>query len=181
LRVRLLVCLLVAGVLGVGRSAHAQDTDGPMSEAEVEALRESAYIPMDRMRAFEKILDAREKRIDDLVAKTRRPGFAQDMHDAMEQFGQIADEFNDNLDELGKGHRDVRKELPKLIKYTERWASALRAPADDDGYSIVKKIALNDVKDMREIAEQMLTEEEVYFKAHPEAVAAEKARVEKRE
>ena len=29
---------------------------------------------------------------------------------------QIADEFNDNLDEWEKSNRDVRKELPKLLK-----------------------------------------------------------------
>jgi hypothetical protein len=152
-----------------------------LSEAEVESLRDTSYIPMDKMRAFEKILDSREKTIEDLLAKPHRPAFASDMHDALDQFGQIADEFNDNLDELAKGHRDVRKELPKLIKDTERWASALRAPAENDVYSIVKKIALDNVKDMREIAEQMQTDEEAYFKAHPEAVAAEKARVAKRE
>ncbi len=176
----LLFAIVLAGC-SVGRPALAQDTDGPLSETEVESLRDASYIPMDKMRAFEKILDSREKTIEDLLAKRRGPRFATDMHDAMDQFGQIADEFNDNLDDLAKAHRDVRKELPKLIKDTERWASALRAPAEDDGYSIVKKIALDNVKDMREIAEQMQTEEEAYFKAHPEAVAAEKARVAKRE
>lgn len=177
----LLLFVVLAGALGQGRSAFAQDTEGPLSEAEVEALRESAYIPMERMRAFEKILDAREKTIETLLAKPNRPAFASDMHDALEQFGQIADEFNDNLDELGKAHRDVRKELPKLIKDTERWASALRSPAENDAYSIVKKIALDNVKDMREIVEQMQAEEEAYFKAHPEKVAEEKARVARRE
>jgi hypothetical protein len=177
----LLLCGLLLCILGVARPVLAQDTDGPLSEAEIEAVRESAYIPMERMQAFEKILDTREKTIEALITKSNRPGYAASMHDALDQFGQIADELNDNLDELGRGHRDVRKELPKLIKATERWASALRSPAENDGYNIVKKIALDTVKDMHEIAVQMLTDEEAYFKAHPEAVAEEKAKVARRE
>jgi hypothetical protein len=168
-------------LLGWGGVAWAQDTDGPMSEAEVESLRDAAPIPMDRMRAFEKILNTREKMIDDLLAKPHRPGFVQDMHDALEQFGQIADEYNDNLDELNRAHRDVRKELTKVLRDTERWATALRAPAENDGYSIVKKIALDNVKDMREIVTQMQTDLEAYFKEHPDAVKAEKAKLERRE
>jgi uncharacterized phage infection (PIP) family protein YhgE len=168
-------------VLGAARPAIAQETDGPLSEAEIEAIRESAYIPMERLQAFEKILDTREKTIEGLLAKSNRPGYAASMHDALDQFGQIADELNDNLDELNRGHRDVRKELPRLIKATERWASALRNPADNDSYNIVKKIGLDNVKDMHEIAVQMQTDEEAYFKAHPEAVAEEKAKVTRRE
>ena len=160
---------------------NAQDTEGPLSQAEVESLRDAAAIPMDRMRAFETILDTREKEIEALLSKPRRPGFTEDMHDAMAQFGAIADEFNDNLDELAKNRRDVRKELPRLIRATERWATALRSPPDDEGYSIVKKIALDNVKDMQEIAEQTLSEQEAYFKAHPEAAKAEKERLARRE
>jgi hypothetical protein len=172
----MLVCMSWAA-----RPVLAQDADGPLSEAEIESVRESAYIPMERMQAFERILDTREKTIGTLLAKSNRPGYAASMHDALDQFGQIADEFNDNLDELGRAHRDVRKELPKLIKATERWASVLRNPAENDAYNIVKKIALDSVNEMHEIVLQMQTDEEAYFKAHPEAVAEEKAKVASRE
>jgi ABC-type transporter Mla subunit MlaD len=181
LKLQFLLFGLMLCLLGTGRAVLAQDTEGPLSEAEVEAIRESAYIPMERLQAFEKILDSREKTIEGLIAKSNRPGYAASMHDALDQFGKIADELNDNLDELGRGHRDVRKELPKLIKATERWASALRNPTENDGYNIVKKLALDTVKDMHDLAVQMLTDEDAYFKAHPEAAAEEKAKVTRRE
>jgi hypothetical protein len=166
------------GVLLAGASPLcAQDADGALSQAEVEQLRDSAPIPVDRIKVFESILNAREKEIAELVAKPHRPGYAVDMHDALDQFGQILDEFNDNLDEFEKNHRDVRKELRKLLKETDRWATVLRSPPEDDGYSIVKKIALDNLKDMRELVTEMQTGLEAYFQAHPDAAKAEKERV----
>ncbi len=166
---------LLAALLCVAGAARAQDTDGPMSEAEVESLRDSADSPVERIAAFIKILDARQKRIDELVAR-HRVGMAEDLHDALDQFGGIADELNDNLDEYRARHRDIRKALPKLLKAVDRWATSLRAPPQNDAYQVVRKIALDHVNDMRGIAQDAGPELEAYFKAHPEAEKAEKTR-----
>ena len=154
----------------------AQAHDGVLSDKEVESLRDSAYVPTDRIVTYEKILNDRERMIDDLMAQRKHLTFGQDMHDLMDQFGAIADELNDNLDEYNQKHRDVRKVLPKLVEATEKWATALRAPADDDAYKVVKKIALDAVKDMHDIAAEMVASQEQYFKEHPEAAKAEKAK-----
>jgi hypothetical protein len=98
------------------------------------------------------------------------------MHDAVDQFGGIADELNDNLDEYGARHRDVRKALPKLIEATDRWSTVLRAAGDDDGYAVVRRTALDSLKDIRTSAEEMQTTLTAYFKDHPDALKAEKAR-----
>lgn len=165
--------LLVLGSAGVLRAQAREDV---MSAKEVDSLRDSAYVPMDRVQAFSKILDAREKRIDDLLSGRRHAGFALEMHDLLDQFGAIADEFNDNLDGYGKQHRDLRKVLPKLVQATERWSTSLHAPPADDAYKVVQRIALDAVKDMREIAEGLERSEEAYFKEHPDAAKAEKQR-----
>ena len=165
------VCLLAAGIL-----AHAQAGEGTLSDAEVESLRDAAYVPVDRIAEFEKILDKREKQIDALIAKRWYPGRADDLHNLMEQMAGIADELSDNLDEYDRNHRDIRKALPKLVLATERWSTSLRAPADDGVYNVERKLALDAVKDIREETEQMETEQTAYFKAHPEAEKAEKER-----
>jgi hypothetical protein len=156
--------------------AHAQDDDSSMSQKEIEGLRDAAYIPNERVMTYVKILNTREQEITDLLAKPRRPGFNQDMHDLLDQFAAIADEFNDNLDEYQSKHRDIRKSLPKLVSSIERWSTTLRAPADDKNYNIVRKMALDSLKDMRDIATTMQTEQAAYFKAHPDAEKLEKER-----
>ncbi len=167
--------LLLVGLTGpVG--ARAQAPDGVMSEAEVEALRDSAYVPIDRIRVYEKMLDTRQKRMEELLAKPRRPGFGQDMHDLIDEFGAIADELNDNLDDYAAKHRDIRKEMPKLVAATERWSTTLRAAGDDDKYKVVRKIALDALLDAKTTAQQTQASEETYFKEHPEAAKAEKER-----
>jgi len=168
----LLSVVLVAST----QAALAQEKEDALSQKEVEELRDAAFIPTDRIEAYEKILDTREKMIEALLAKPRHVTFGEDMHDALDQFGAIADEMNDNLDELNAQHRDLRKILPKLVKATERWTTALRAPSEDDAYKVVRRIALDTLKDTHDIAIEMETSEEAYFKAHPDAAKEEKAR-----
>ena len=155
---------------------HAQRKDSALSEGEVEQLREAAYVPNDRLIVFIKFLDARSRMIQDLVAKPRRPGREDDLHDLFEQFNSIADELNDNLDDYGPRHRDIRKQLPRLIEATDRWSTALRTPADSETYNLARKLALESVRDVREEATRLVEDQRTYFAAHPEAVKAEKER-----
>jgi chromosome segregation ATPase len=173
-RLILVPCLLV--VFAPMMRVCAQDDDSTISQKEIESLRDAAYIPNDRIMTYVKILDTREREIEELLSKPRRPGFDQDMHDLIEQFSSIADEFNDNLDEYQSKHRDIRKSLPKLVSAIERWTTTLRAPAEDDAYNVVRKMALDSLKDMRETATTMQTEQAEYFKAHPDAARVEKER-----
>ena len=170
--------VVVMGVLLAGAvPLWAQADEGVMSDAEVEAVRDANYVPSDCIAAYEKILNTREKEIEELLAKPRHAGREQDLHDLMEQMAAIADELSDHLDEYGAKHRDIRKALPKLVLATERWATSLRAPADDATYKVVRKLALDAVQDMRDEAEKMETEQEAYFMAHPDAAKAEKERL----
>ena len=164
------------GLAMAARGALAQAGDGVMSDAEVEAIRDASFIPTDCIAEYEKILNSREKQIDELLAKPRHAGREEDFHDLMSQMAAIADELTDHLDEYDKNHRDVRKALPKLVKATERWSTTLRAPEEDDRYKVERKLALDAVADMRDAAEKMEDELAAYFKEHPEAAKAEKAR-----
>jgi hypothetical protein len=156
-------------LLALALPVHAQRTDSALSEGEVEQLRDSAYVANDRVIVFIKFLDARNKAIQDLFAHPRKPGREQDTHDLMEQFTAIADELNDNLDDYGPHHRDIRKALPKLLDATERWSSNLKQPPEDPAYSLSRKLALEAIRDIREEATQMVEDQKTWFAAHPPA------------
>ena len=178
-RPRLAAARLVLGiaVLLACPSLCAQAGDDVLSQREVDALRDAAFVPIDRIIVFVRILNDREKRVEDLLARRRgHTDFPADMHDAMDQFGAITDELNDNLDEYSRKHRDVRKAIPKLLEATERWSTALKSPPDDSAYDVVRRIAVDNVKDTHELTAALQTELEVYFKAHPDAEKAEKLR-----
>jgi hypothetical protein len=97
----------------------------------------------------------------------RRPGREQDTHDLLEQFTSIADELDDNLDDYGPHHRDVRKALPKLVEATERWATAIKSPPDNETYNVSRKLALEAIRDIRESATQLAEDQKTWFAAHP--------------
>ncbi len=138
-----------------------------LSDAEVEQVREAAYIANDRVMVFIKLMDVRIKALEDLYAKPRRPGREQDTHDLFQQIGSIADELDDNLADYSPRHRDVRKALPKLIEATERWATASRTPPDNSTYDVVRKIALESIQDLNQTAKEMLEEQKKWFADHP--------------
>ena len=166
-----LLCLLTPP------STHAQAAEDTLSQKEIDTLRDTAFVPSDRILAFQQFLNDRQKRIAELVAKRHgHTDYGGDMHDALDQFGQIADELNDNLDEYSRLHRDVRKVLPKLLKATDDWIATLQTPTDNEAYNVVRRIALDNVKDTKELAQQLQTDLDAYFKAHPEALKDEKKR-----
>ena len=173
----LLCAALLLGALIVSLPAHAQAAEDVPSQKEVDTLRDAAFVPSDRILAFEQFLNDREKHIAELIRGRRgHTDYGGDMHEAIDGFGQIVDELNDNLDEFSRAHRDVRKVLPKLLQATVHWSETLQSAADNEAYNVVRRIALDNLKDTHEIAQGLQTELDAYFKAHPEAEKAEKKR-----
>jgi hypothetical protein len=145
----------------------AQRGQANLSDAEVEEVRESAYIANDRVTVFIKLIDSRIKILEDLYVKPRRPGREQDTHDLFEQLAALADELNDNLDDFGPRHRDIRKALPKLTAATERWSTVSRTPPGNATYDVARKIALEAFRDLHDASTQMIEEQKTWFAAHP--------------
>lgn len=164
-RILLAATLLVTPVALPAQRTH----ESALTEVEVEALRDSAYIANDRVLILIKFLDTRSAEIQSLATKPRKPGREEDLHALYEQFTSIADELDDNLDDLGPRHRDIRKALPKLLTATERWATALKTPADNEAYNVSRKLALEAVRDLRESSTHLIEEQKVWFLAHPPA------------
>jgi hypothetical protein len=154
-------------LLALALPLHAQSNDNALNEPEVEQLRTSAYVPNDRVMVFIKFLDDRSNSIQELFAHPRKPGREQDTHDLLEQFTSIADELDDNLDDYGPHHRDIRKALPRLVEATDRWSSNLKSPPDDDAYSVSRKLALEAIRDLREEATRLIEDQRAWFLAHP--------------
>jgi hypothetical protein len=168
-RLALALALILPALFVYTAPLHAQEEDHVLTDAEVDQLRDSAYVPNDRVLVFIKFLDERDKAIQELFAHPRNPGREQDTHDLLEQFTAIADELDDNLDDYGPHHRDIRKALPKLVEATERWSSNLKTPPDNETYSVSRKIALEAVRDLREEAMRLIEDQKAWFAAHPPA------------
>jgi hypothetical protein len=161
--------LLIAALLTT-TALHAQPSTTPtLSDNEVEQIREARYYPDRCILLFIKFLDLRVQELQDLYAHPRRPGREQDTHDLLEQFTAIADELSDNLDDYAPRHADLRKVLPKVLDADDRWASALRTLPGNDAYDVSCKIALESLRDLRESTNELVPQQDAWFKAHPPA------------
>lgn len=169
-RLFLILCVLLT--LASAIQAQRQKEDA-LSQAEIEKLRDSNRLPDERIMVFVKFLDERTETVRALVTKPRRPGREQDIHDAMEQFTSIVDSLEDNLNEYGPRHRDVRKSLPKLLRAIDRWSSIIKSPADDEAYNVSRKLALEAIRDLREDTEHLIEDQKIWFAAHPPEKDAE--------
>ena len=159
------VALLVAALATL--PIHAQIQTSALSDAEVEQVRDARYVPADCVLVFAKFLDDRAQKVHDLYTGARRPGRETDTRELMEQFTSIIDELSDNLDDYGPRHADLRRALPKLLTSADRWSTELKAPPEDETYSVARKLALESIRDLRESATELQTEQEAWFKLHP--------------
>lgn len=161
------VLLAMFAISCLTNALMAQTQTPTLSDTEVEQVRQARYVPSDCILLFVKFLDKRMKQIQDLYAKPRRLGREDDTREILNQFTAITDELADNLDDYGPRHADLRKALPKVVDATERWASAIKAPPDDDVYDVARRITLESIRDLRESATQMEADQATWFKAHP--------------
>ncbi len=145
----------------------AQRGSANLSEAEVDAVREAAMNPAERVLVFQKIIDTRIDRIQRVLADVRAQGRAEDIHQNMNEVSGIVNELEDNLDEYAAGHKDLRKSLPKLVAGMDRWQSILKQPPENARYKLTRNLALEAIADLRDQATKLLPEQQAYFKAHP--------------
>jgi hypothetical protein len=165
---RLCLALAILAVCAPLRApVYAQRDDHSLSEAEVEQLREAADTPRERVLIFVKLLDDRANALHDLFTNPRHPGREQDAHDLLEQFTSIANELEDNLDDYTTHHSDIRKSLPKLLQATDRWASNLKSPPDDEAYNVSRKLALESIRDIHQDTTELIESQRAWFAAHP--------------
>lgn len=164
---RRLTCVLFLGITALTAVCFAQRHSTALSEMEEESVRDAADDPARRIAVYQAIVEARIKRIQEILADQRAQGRREDIRENMDEIAGLVDELEDNLDEYDGKHRDLRKPLPKLLDATLRWESVLKQPPSDDRYNLVRTLALEAVADVKKEAGDMLPSQQAYFKEHP--------------
>jgi hypothetical protein len=124
---------LVVMLLLLTALASARKRD-PLTEAEVDQLRQAALEPQARLKLYIKFIDARLASIEQLRS-TPQPAVdrGKKIHDLLEDFTALLDEINDNLDTfqarpLTKDDRkDFRKGVKEVITACDQWDTKLKA------------------------------------------------------
>src|SRR6266849_4844204 len=110
---------------------HAQRKRDPLTETEVDQLRETAQEGDKRIKLMVKFAKSRMLAIDQLrtdpkLAENR----GQHIHDLLEDFMNLVDEIDDNVDNYSGKQQDIRKALKDLIEANTEFQTKLRTLRD---------------------------------------------------
>lgn len=123
---KLLSCGLLAGLMLFGTlgSADAQRNRDPLTEEEADQLREFRLEPLKRLKLIIKYARGRMETIEHLRSDPRLPGGGEKIRALLEDFTNIIDEMDDNLDSYKT--EDLRKPLKQIIEADTEFQLKLR-------------------------------------------------------
>jgi hypothetical protein len=164
----LAVPLLVVSLLGA-TPLHAQkEKPEPLTPAEQDQIAEAGIDPVIRVGLYVKFLDEHSDAIRGLITRAHTTARVQRLNGELENFAALADELDDNLDVYSERKADIRKSLKGLNEGIARWQAILHALPSEPGFELSLKEAFDAVGDLSDQAKQIGTDQEAYFKAHPD-------------
>jgi len=155
----LLLCVLAGPLPGQRRERD------PLTEAEVDQMREAADYPSKRLELLVKFERERMFQIESLLGDTSNATRAKQIHDLLGDFIAILDEVEDNIDMYAAHSADMRKGLKLLIEADSEWQLKLRQlkekspPEQLQQYSFVLMNAVDTVADSAKTARETLQEQ----------------------
>jgi hypothetical protein len=157
--------LFMLGIMASPVAAQRRERD-PLTEKEVDEMREAADYPNKRLElmvrfARERIAVIDQLRTDPSAAATR----AKQIRDLLQDFIFLLDEADDNIDMYASHKSDMRKGLKLLIEADSEWQLKLRQlkeqPSADElaQYSSVLANAMDTVADSAQNTRETLQEQ----------------------
>jgi len=163
---RIVCCLLFFLAAGFAARLHAQDQNDPLTDDEIQQIRDNKTNPNERIRLYMKFIDDRLDALRDLEGKGKSVHEKTQIHDKLEEFTRLCDELQDNLDTYDEAHADIRKSLKDLAVDTAKWPQELKAVGMDPSYEFSQKTALEAAQSAGDQVHQLSLEQDVYFDAH---------------
>ncbi len=143
--------------------AFAQSKKDPLTDQQIEDVREAGDQPLQRIKLFVGYVDDRAKGIHTLNADPIAQNKNVRLHNLMEEFTRLSDELQDNMDNFDQQHADLRKVLKEIVGKTTEWGTILNEPKPSPQYDFSRKTAIDANQSAHETAVQMVTDETKYF------------------
>src|SRR5437870_6754571 len=119
--------LLLQAMISAGWSQCRLD---PLTRREVDQLRDTAWEPEQRLKLYIKFARARLAAVEQARSDPKVTDRAQATHDKLQDFLDVYDELNDNIDTYEGRKSDLLKALKAVIEGDAEFQSKLRAFKD---------------------------------------------------
>jgi hypothetical protein len=159
----LLVFFLLSGLPSL---SHAQAKGDPLSDAEIDQVREVADQPIERVKLYMSFIQRRIDAIQEMAGDSRIQNQPPKIHNLLEEYTRLVDELQDNLDSYDQTHSDIRKALKELVPASEKWLTIINKPPPDPTYDFSKKTAIEAGESLVEQAKTLQADQIKWFAEH---------------
>jgi hypothetical protein len=147
----------------------------PLTENQQDQIAEAGIDPVARVDLYVKFLNEHSDTIRGLIKRAKTPSRTRRLDDELQDFAALMDELGDNLDVYSQRNADLRKSLKGLNEGVQGWQGVLHDLPSEPGFELELKEALDSVGDLATQAKQITTDQEAYFKAHPDEKGQDRA------
>ena len=152
-----------------------KDKPEPLTEVQIEQIREAGVDPNQRVVLYTKFLNEHADTIKSLSNRSKSPGGVKRLDDELQNLTALMDELGSNLDTYSDRHADIRKALKPLAESSQRWLGILRALAGEPGFDLARKEAIESDEDLADQAKRLLAEQTDYFNLHKDEQGQDRA------
>jgi hypothetical protein len=173
---RLSQLILIAAFCSLAHPMPAQkDKPEPLTEAQIEQIREAGLYPDDRVILYTKFLNEDADSIKSLTNRSKSDARSHRLDVELQNFTALMDELGSNLDTYADRHADIRKSLKPLSESADRWLGILRTLSGEPSFDLARKEAIESGDDLASQAKRLLTEQAEYFKLHKDEEGQDRA------
>jgi hypothetical protein len=147
--------------------ASAQRQHDPLNDLEISQLRDTAQDPDTRLRLYVKFAQSRLDALDATRSDPIVTDKAQATHDRLQEFVDVYDELNDNIEAFASQRQDIRRVLKTIIESDTGFQAKLRALKDSSAdskelkqYEFVLSDAIDDLDSGAKDHVQLLSAQE---------------------
>src|SRR2546428_2004359 len=148
--------------------ASAAPRHDPLTPAEIDQLRDTAQEPDQRLKLYVKFVRARLAAVEQVRSDPKVTDRGQETHDRLQDFLDVYDELNENIDTYVGRKADLRKVLKAVIEADSEFQAKIRALRDsadaakDEAkrYEFLLTNTLDTLDSSAEDHRQLLTEQE---------------------
>jgi hypothetical protein len=116
--------------LAGGAMALAQRHREPLTQAEIDQIRDASWEPKQRLTLYVQFTRARLAKLDEMRSDPKTKDRAPQTHDLLDDIQLLYDELNDNIDTYVDRKDDIRKPLKTVIEADTEFQAKLRALKD---------------------------------------------------
>jgi hypothetical protein len=175
MRARSLLLLLFVSPLLIAWAEAQKEQRQPLTEPQIELIREAGVDPDERVKLYTKFLQERVDSIKGLIPRIHSGARSKRMDDELQDLTALMDELGSNLDQYAERKADLRKSLKVLSDSTPHWLDVLRDLPSEPGFELSRKEAIDSGKDLADQITQMLKEQTDYFNLHKDEKGQERA------